>query len=176
MRTIALFAIALLVLAGLAAQYVGKLDPDRKQLANAQVLAANANPIARRDRTDNSRTVTVRRDRRGHYQVEATVNGRRIGLMVDTGASVVALSRQEAERLGIFPATRDYRAPVQTANGVVRAAPVQLSSLEIGGITVRDVSALVVPDDALAENLLGLSFLSRLRRYEFAEGRLVLEQ
>jgi aspartyl protease family protein len=48
--------------------------------------------------------------------------------------------------------------------------------MDVGGLIVRDVEALVLPDEALAENLLGLSFLSRLKRFEYANGRLVLEQ
>jgi aspartyl protease family protein len=65
---------------------------------------------------------------------------------------------------------------VKTANGVVRAAPVQLNMVEIDDIMVRDVAAMVMPDGALSDNLLGLSFLSRLHRYEYSGGKLVLEQ
>lgn len=174
MRSIVLFALALLVLAGLAAQYAIRYDPAKKSVVSANALAATRATAP--PRQESGRSVTVRRDKRGHYQVDASVNGRRVALMVDTGASVVALSRREAERLGIYPTARDYRTDVQTANGVVRAASAQLSSIEVGGIVVRNVPALIVPDEALGENLLGLSFLSRLRRYEFAEGRLVMEQ
>jgi aspartyl protease family protein len=65
---------------------------------------------------------------------------------------------------------------VQTANGTVRAAPVTINRVEIGSIAIRDVSAMVLPEGALADNLLGMTFLSRLHRYEYANGRLVLEQ
>ena len=65
---------------------------------------------------------------------------------------------------------------VSTANGKIKAAPAKLDRIEVGGITVYDVPALVMPDEALGENLLGVSFLSRLKRYEYANGRLVLEQ
>ena len=58
----------------------------------------------------------------------------------------------------------------------MRAARVQLNRVEIDDVTVRDVAALVVPDEALSENLLGLSFLSKLRRFEYANGKLLLEQ
>ncbi|MEA2935912.1 MAG: aspartyl protease family protein [Variibacter sp.] len=172
MRSIVLFALALLMLAGLAAQYAVRYDPLHKPVATALAATTSAPRIA----TDRGRSVTVRKDQRGHYQVNAAINGRQLRLMVDTGASVVALNTSEAERLGIYPAARDFRTDVQTANGIVRAASTLLPSVEIGGITVRNVSALIVPDEALGENLLGLSFLSRLRRYEFAEGRLVLEE
>ena len=70
----------------------------------------------------------------------------------------------------------DYTATVSTANGKIKAAPAKLDRIEVGDITVYDVPALVLPDEALGENLLGVSFLSRLKRYEYADGRMVLEQ
>ena len=63
-----------------------------------------------------------------------------------------------------------------TANGTSRAAPVTLNKVEIGSIAIHDVSAMVMPENALSENLLGMTFLSRLQRYEYSNGRLVLEQ
>jgi aspartyl protease family protein len=82
----------------------------------------------------------------------------------------------DAAQIGIRPQRADYTAVVSTANGKVKAAPAKLERVELGGITVFDVPALVMPDDALGVNLLGTSFLSRLKRYEYANGRLVLEQ
>ena len=95
--------------------------------------------------------------------------------MVDTGASVIALTERDADRLGIRPTRNSYTASVQTANGVVRAAPVTLNMVDIGGLVVRDVRALVVPGGALNENLLGLSYLTRLKRFEYSNNKLVLE-
>jgi aspartyl protease family protein len=88
---------------------------------------------------------------------------------------VIALRERDAARLGIHPTRREYTAPVSTANGVVRAAPVELNRVDVGSLTVRNVQALVLPDEALGENLLGMSFLSRVR-WEHRDGRLVLEQ
>jgi aspartyl protease family protein len=96
--------------------------------------------------------------------------------MVDTGASVIALTARDAARLGVRPLRSDYTATVATANGTLKAAPIMLDTVEVDGLSVRDVQALVLPDEALSENLLGLSFLSRLRRFEYAGGRLLLEQ
>jgi aspartyl protease family protein len=79
-------------------------------------------------------------------------------------------------RVGIRPQLRDYVAVVSTANGKVKGAPAKIDRIEVGGITVYDVQALVLPDEALNVNLLGVSFLSRLKRYEYAGGRMVLEQ
>jgi aspartyl protease family protein len=70
----------------------------------------------------------------------------------------------------------EYTATVSTANGKIKAAPAKLVRVEVGGIAVHDVQALVLPDDVLGQNLLGVSFLSRLKRYEYANGRMVLEQ
>ena len=121
-------------------------------------------------------SVVVPRDARGHFVVDARVDGRRMQFMLDTGASVVALRARDAGMLGIHPAARDFTVEVKTANGTVRAAPVQLGMVEVSGLNVRNVTALVSPDEALSENLLGLSFLSRLRRFEYSNGRMVLEQ
>ena len=71
---------------------------------------------------------------------------------------------------------RDYTATAVTANGRIKAAPAKIDRIEVGGITVYDVPAMVLPDEVLSKNLLGVSFLSRLRRYEYANGRLLLEQ
>jgi aspartyl protease family protein len=135
-------------------------------------MVASAEPSV----TAGSRTVVVPRDSRGHFQVNARIDGRQIGFMVDTGASVIALTATDARRLGLHPAPREFTAQVRTANGIIRAAQTQLDRVQIDDITVRNVAALIMPDEALGENLLGLSFLSKLRRFEYSNGKLVLEQ
>ena len=121
--------------------------------------------------------MTVRGDSRGHFQVEGSVDGRRIDFMVDTGASVVALRERDAGKARHLSgrARLHRRAP---ARRMASSAPRRsdLTSLEISGIRVYDVRAMVLPDKALSENLLGMSFLSRVRRFEMANGRLVMEQ
>ena len=122
-----------------------------------------------------SRSVTLSRGSNGHFHTEASIDGRRIEFMVDTGASTIALRERDAARLGIFPAARDYKHSVSTANGVVRAAFTELSRVDVGGVTVRNVAALILPDEALGQNLLGMTFLSKLR-WEQKNGKLILEQ
>jgi aspartyl protease family protein len=122
------------------------------------------------------RSVIISRDSRGHFQVNGRVDGKQLAFLVDTGASVITLTERDAARLGIRPALREFTAEVKTANGTVRAARTQLNRVEIDDVIVRDVAALVVPDQALSENLLGLSFLAKLRRFEYANGKLILEQ
>ncbi len=123
-----------------------------------------------------SHSVVISPNRNGHFEVEGHIDGRRMDFMVDTGASLVALTARDAAMLGIHPAERDYVATVKTANGVVHAAPVKLSMVEINDLSVRNVAAMVMPEGALSDNLLGLSFLSRLHRFEYSDGKLVLEQ
>jgi aspartyl protease family protein len=122
------------------------------------------------------RRVAIAADASGHYLVDARINGRVVSAMVDTGATVVALSADTARRLGIVPARSAFTRPVATANGVVDAAPATLREVRIGGIVVRNVEALVIPGDGLAVNLLGMSFLGRLQKFESSGGRLVLIQ
>lgn len=124
----------------------------------------------------NSRSVVISPGPNGHFAVEGHVDGRRLDFMVDTGASVIALTARDAAMLGIHPTQRDYTAVVNTANGTVRAAPVELGLVEIDDIAVHNVRAMVMPEGALSDNLLGLTFLTRLRHFEFADGKLVLEQ
>jgi aspartyl protease family protein len=164
------FAIAALALAGLMPKLMSSIG-------NAPATEAQpAKRVESAPQTSNYRTVTVRGDARGHFQVEGSVDGRRLDFMVDTGATVVALRERDAGRLGIFPSPRDYTGRTATANGVIRVAPVRLPSLEVNGIRIYDVSAVIIPDDSLGVNLLGMSFLSRVRRFEMANGRLVMEQ
>ena len=171
MRSVVFFAIAALALAGLMPKFMSSVGstpaPRAEQTRNAAPTPQTS---------ANYRTVTVRSDARGHFQVEGAVDGRRLDFMVDTGASVVVLRERDAARLGIFPTPRDYTGRSSTANGIVKVAPVRLPSLEVNGIRVYDVSAAVIPDESLSVNLLGMSFLGRVRRFEMANGRLVMEQ
>jgi aspartyl protease family protein len=170
MRSIIVFAALMLAMAGLVPNWLAN-----ESSAPSKPVPVTANLTAQTPASVSGRTVTIARDRRGHFQVEARVDGRRLDFMVDTGASVIALTAADAKRLGIFPAFNDYKARVRTANGTVKAAPVMLGSVDVGGLVVRDVQALVMPDNALSENLLGLAYLTKLKRFEYAGGKLVLE-
>ena len=173
MRLIIVFAIAALAVAGLLPRYVDRIAGHAAPPPAVNAVQTVAPPPVY---SGGPRTVVIQRDARGHFTVDGIVDGRRIPFMVDTGATLIALRKSDAARLGYHPTPRDYIYQVHTANGVVRAAGVKLGMVEIGGVMVRDVEATVNPDEALGENLLGLSFLSRLRRFEYREGRLVLEE
>ena len=95
-------------------------------------------------------------------------------MLVDTGASFVALSHEDAAMLGLKVSQKDFTRRSSTANGVVETAPVRIKEIRIGDIAVRDVEAVVLPPRALSTSLLGMSFLKRLEGFEVAKGRLVL--
>jgi aspartyl protease family protein len=174
MRQVLIFAGMLLGLGVYAARFADQAVKNSAATPTTTALAAGSPPPSQQNPYSSS--VIVPADARGHFVVEARVDGRRMAFMLDTGASMVALRARDAAALGIHPVARDLTVEVKTANGTTRAAQVQLGMVEISGVNVRNVAALVSPDETLSENLLGLSFLSRLRRYEFSNGRMVLEQ
>jgi aspartyl protease family protein len=172
MRQILVMVGLLIGFGALVARFADNAVMMRPSAAVATSTAPQPAPAA----ASNYRTLEVRADRRGHFRVDGRVDGSPMSFMVDTGATAIALRARDAAMLGIHPAESQYTAKVSTANGTIRAAPVELSMVEVGGLTVRDVRALVMPEGVLSENLLGLSFLRRLRRFEYSNGKLVLEQ
>jgi len=110
----------------------------------------------------------------GHYYANAEINGRPLDVMVDTGASMVALTYEDAEAAGLRLRPSDFTNRVNTANGMAAVAPVTLDRITIGHVTVRDVRAAVCERGRLHKTLLGMSFLSRLDRVDISQGRLVL--
>ena len=119
-------------------------------------------------------SVRIRRQENGHFVARGTANGVDLSMLIDTGASTVVLKPADAERIGIDVSQLSFTTPVSTANGTTYAAPVRLRSVSIGPLEVRDVNALVSRPGALNENLLGMSFLKRLRSYEFSGDFLTL--
>jgi aspartyl protease family protein len=111
----------------------------------------------------------------GHFFVEARINGRKVKVMVDTGASAVALSYEDARNAGISPNSLKYDIPVGTANGQAMAARVKLREVDVQGVRVRDVEGFVMPEGALQGTLLGMSYLSKLRSFSVENGKLILK-
>lgn len=122
------------------------------------------------------RTVEIKSGGNNHYFATVDVNGRKIDVMVDTGASMVALTHEDARRLSLSPRASDFTMQVQTANGVSRFAPVILDRVAIGGIEVRGVQAAVAEPGRLSTTLLGMSFLSRLQRVDMRAGVMILAE
>lgn len=112
---------------------------------------------------------------RGHFFVDADINGRRIRVLVDTGASAVALSYEDALSIGLRPGTLEYDVPVSTANGLAKAARVKLRKVQIDTVRVADVEGFVMPEGALDGTLLGMSFLGRLDSFKVEDGILILK-
>jgi aspartyl protease family protein len=123
---------------------------------------------------EGERAVRIRKRPDGHFVAQTAVNGLALSMLVDTGASTVVLRPADAQRLGIDVEKLRYSVPVQTANGTTYAAAVRLKSLAVGPIAFRDVDALVAKPGALKDSLLGMSFLGRLRSYEFSGDYLTL--
>ena len=118
--------------------------------------------------------VTLRRGAGGHFRVTADVNGKPIRFLIDTGATLVALSPVDARTAGYDPDRLSYTVPIRTANGDTFAAPVRLDRITVGTIEAGNVKA-TVSRQGLEESLLGLSFLNRLSGYEFRGDTLILK-
>jgi aspartyl protease family protein len=171
MRQILFLAVAALAAGSYVAHYADKvvLEPTPQAAAVQPVEQPTQSSVGQH-------RMELSSGRDGHFHADARIDGRHVDFLVDTGASMVVLRETDASMVGIHMMPREYTAVVSTANGRIKAAPTKLERIEIGDITIFDVPALVLPDEALSQNLLGVAFLSRLRRYEVADGRLVLEQ
>ena len=117
--------------------------------------------------------IALARDGSGQFHIEAQVNGQDARFLIDTGADTVAISEDEAQRLGIDLAGAEFAPIVQTASGQGMAARVKIDQLTIGGTELGGVSALVVR--GLPTNLLGQSVLRRLGRVELSGDRMVIQ-
>jgi aspartyl protease family protein len=115
-------------------------------------------------------------DAAGQYSAMTEINGAQVRMLVDTGASSVALSYEDAAALGLYPAPAEYTHSVSTANGVGRVAPVKLAQIRVGPVVAYNVDAFVGERGALSTSLLGMTFLSKLSKVEVASGALVLRQ
>ncbi len=111
----------------------------------------------------------------GHFVTNARINHRSVSVLVDTGASAVALSYEDAESVGLKPRSLEFNVKVSTANGEGSAARVMLGNVEIDGVRVRDVEGLVLQKGAMRGTLLGMSFLGRLKSFSVEDGKLVLK-
>ena len=122
-----------------------------------------------------SGSVSFRAGDDGHFRVAATVNGATVRFMVDTGASVVVLTPNDARRVGLDPDKLSYSIRFRTANGTGFGAPVVLPEIRIGPVTITNVRA-AVNKTPMADSLLGQSFLDRLSGYRVSDGTLTLQQ
>lgn len=120
------------------------------------------------------RTVHIARSGSGDFAVNAQINGARIAMVLDSGASAVVLTHDAAKAAGLPLEFLDYSVKVETANGHARAAPVTLDRLAVGSILERSVPALIAEPGQLRTSLLGMSFLNRLESWEVRGDRLMM--
>jgi aspartyl protease family protein len=150
-------------LANLGYRIAGELSPSA------------VNPLPTRAETvDNERAVRIRKRSDGHFVARVEANTTAITMLVDTGASTVVLKPADAQKIGLDIEKLKYTVPVQTANGTTYAAAIRIKTLAVGPIVVKEIDALVAKPGTLKDSLLGMTFLSRLRSYEFAGEYLTL--
>ncbi len=174
MRSVMTFAATAVAVGLIVPRYLAQMPA--VQPAAGAALPRPAAAAAHRTEPAGTASLVVPADALGHFRTDGRIDGTPVRFMIDTGASVVALTHRAAATLGLHPTHQEFTVAIRTANGTVHAAPARLDMVEVGDLMVRNVAAVVMPDGALDENLLGLSFLSRLRHFEFSRGRLVLEQ
>jgi aspartyl protease family protein len=124
--------------------------------------------------TTQGRTVQVARAANGDFAVTAQINGARVSMVLDTGASSVVLTREDAKAAGLPLEVLNYSVSIDTANGRTQAAPVTLDRVGIGGLVEHSIAALVAQPGQLKTSLLGMSFLNRLQSWEVRGDRLSL--
>lgn len=134
-----------------------------KKQAPRQRKVARVEPA----QVSSGRQVRLKKGRGGHYNADVRVNGRKFNMLVDTGASYIALTAKDAKRMGVYPRADKFIYKTQTANGIARVAVVTLREVKIGNIRVNNVQATVHKGRGLNTNLLGMSFLNRLSKFNF---------
>ena len=139
-------------------------------------IAANSSQADRHDDVGSGREVHLKAAESGHFFSDATINGRTVSAVVDTGATAVSLSYEDARDIGLRLTDSEFTMESQTANGIARIAPVMLDRVQIGDIEVRDVEAFVAEPGKLFQTLLGMSFLRRLSHIDIRGKELVLVQ
>ncbi len=122
------------------------------------------------------RSARIEMDNRGHFVTEARLNGKRVEVLVDTGATAVAINESTAKRLGIRLKNEDFRYPVNTANGTIHVAAATIDEIRIGRVRVKNVRATVARDKSLNSTLLGMTFLKELKKFEIKNRELILKQ
>ncbi|GIT90435.1 aspartyl protease [Jannaschia pagri] len=155
-------AIWFFIFVGVVAVY-GLWDDISGTVAPRQTVMADGNGIV----------VDVPRRRDGHYHIVLGVNGVDVPFIVDTGATDLVLTQQDAERAGIDPDDLRFFGRAQTANGTVETAAIRLDEVTLGEIVDRNVPA-VVNGGEMRQSLLGMSYLQEFGRIEIENNQLRL--
>ncbi|GGD13978.1 retropepsin-like aspartic protease family protein [Aquisalinus flavus] len=146
-------------------------EDDRAGVSHRPVMmSATAGPVA-----TGGPAIVIAKGRDGHFRTNVKLNYADVPVLIDTGASMLALRESDARKAGIYPRRDDYIYTVSTANGTVKAAAAEVRELTIGTVRIRNVEAFILPDEALATNLLGMNVLSQFGEVSFRGDRLVLD-
>ncbi|MEB2843868.1 TIGR02281 family clan AA aspartic protease [Rhizobiales bacterium RZME27] len=159
-ETARMIAIWLVIIMGLMVGYLYRND--FASVGNRLMAGLMPGSAVVTTASDGSSEIILHRAMGGHFQARMEVNGRTVPMLVDTGASSVVLSWDDAQTLGLDPENLSFTVTVSTANGRAMAAPVRLDQMAIGPIVRRDVRAMVASEGRLDESLLGMTFLSTL--------------
>ncbi len=141
----------------------------RNQASLRKNFKTSYNPLA-------NRSVRARMNSNGHFFFSSKMNGVPVRVMVDTGATGVAINRSTARRLGIRLTNSDFKYKSNTANGIAYYASAMIDEIQIGRVIVHDVRAAVLKDSSLNGTLLGMTFLRKLRKFEINRETLILTQ
>lgn len=141
---------------------------------NTKASSAKPKPQAQSVRLSGQERIP--RSTRGHYEATFKINNARVQGLIDTGATTIAINETTARKAGIRLSKKDFKYPVRTANGETMGAIATIKQVSIGSIRIRDVEAMVLNDKSLSHTLIGMSFLNRLKGFEFVSGNLVLKR
>jgi aspartyl protease family protein len=161
------------IFAGVSAFYLDRALTQHAQnepSKNQSMIVVEERPVKH---ITNTHMIAVPKAQDGHFWLEASVNSKAVRFLVDTGASSVALTPADAQRLGFSVPNLTYNRTVITASGKIKAASVMLDEIKIGNMPVKQVEALVI-SEGLETSLLGMSYLGRLNRIEVTRSSLVL--
>lgn len=151
-------------------------DSVKDDVAAAPAVAdADAEPEYARITPHQIRTASLRKEADGHYWATARVNGAAVKFLVDTGATMISLTRSDARKIGVNTDKLVRSVDVRTASGRVKAGIVTIKKIEIDGVELKDVSAVVL-EEGLEYSLLGMSFLNRLEGWDVTPGAIIIHQ
>lgn len=143
--------------------------------ASPAISEAPAEPDYARITPHQIRTASLRKEGDGHYWATARVNGVTVKFLVDTGATMISLTRRDARRIGVNTDKLVRSVDVRTASGRVKAGTVNIKKIEIDDVELQDVSAVVL-EEGLEYSLLGMSFLNRLEGWDVTPNAIVVHQ
>jgi aspartyl protease family protein len=162
--------IALVISFGIAPKFKDS-DTGTAVVEPVTVAAATPEPAV----APGSRAAFIDKENDGHFWTRADVGGTQVKFMVDTGASIVALTYFDAQRLGLKPEELDFDSEIRTAGGLTYGAHVTLPSIRVGRVVITDVPAVILRTE-LEQSLLGMTFLGQLHSYEVRQGQMIIRQ